>query len=289
MEHVTIDGIVLTLSPVDDIAVQWVGGIDLIRQITAAWITVAKDDKPLNPRLVGKPGTGKTTLAYHAAKEILKRPVYIMQCTMDMRPEDLIITPVIGDNNRITYHASPLATAMIKGGVAILDEGNRMNEKAWASLAPLLDDRKYVESIIAGIKIKAHEDFRIAVTMNDDASTYEIPDYIHSRLQPTIEIGFPGAEEEYEILKMNIPFADEDILDLTVGFLQKGHRHGSSYSVRDGVNIARYAIKLRHEHYHEPINDAFRFAITRILGEKALTFYLASENTDNDTSWNIQN
>jgi MoxR-like ATPase len=46
---------------------------------------------------------------------------------------------------------------MIRGGVAILDEGNRMSEKSWASLAPLLDNaRRYVESIVAGIKIKAH-------------------------------------------------------------------------------------------------------------------------------------
>ena len=34
---------------------------------------------------------------------------------------------------------------MIRGGIAILDEGNRMSEKSWASLAPLLDNRRYVE------------------------------------------------------------------------------------------------------------------------------------------------
>ena len=39
---------------------------------------------------------------------------------------------------------------MIRGGIAILDEGNRMSEKSWASLAPLLDNRRYVESIVAG-------------------------------------------------------------------------------------------------------------------------------------------
>ena len=38
--------------------------------------------------LWGPPGVGKTTLAYAAAKKI-KKPVYIFQCTMDTRPEDL--------------------------------------------------------------------------------------------------------------------------------------------------------------------------------------------------------
>ena len=54
-----------------------------------------------------------------------------------------------------------------------------MNEKSWASLAPLLDHRRYVESIVAGITVYAHPDFRCAVTMNEDESTYEIPDWSH--------------------------------------------------------------------------------------------------------------
>ena len=42
----------------------------------------------MNPRLLGKPGVGKTTLAYAAAKR-LEREVYILQATVDTRPEDL--------------------------------------------------------------------------------------------------------------------------------------------------------------------------------------------------------
>ena len=97
---------------------------------------------------------------------------------------------------QLRYVASPLVTAMILGGVALLDEGNRMSEKSWASLAPLLDNRRYVESIVAGVKIHAHSDFRMVTTMNDDASTFELPEYIHSRLQPQILIDFPERDEE---------------------------------------------------------------------------------------------
>ena len=81
---------------------------------------------------------------------------------------------------------------MIQGGVCILDEGNRMSEKSWASLAPLLDHRRYVESIVAGIKIAAHPDFRFCATMNDDASTFELPEYIHSRISPRFSLIFPN-------------------------------------------------------------------------------------------------
>ena len=94
-------------------------------------------------------------MAYAAGRR-LGREVYVYQATVDTRPEDLLITPVIEGASRLKYVASPLVTAMIRGGVAILDEGNRMSEKSWASLAPLLDNRRYVESIVAGVKIKAH-------------------------------------------------------------------------------------------------------------------------------------
>ena len=168
---VEIEGVTLHLAHPDELPVRWVGQEELMRQLLAAWLVVSEQDLPMHPRLLGKPGVGKTTLAYAAAKR-MGREVYILQATMDTRPEDLLVTPVIEGLGRLRYVASPLVTAMIRGGIAILDEGNRMSEKSWASLAPLLDNRRYVESIVAGIKIKAHTQFRIVTTMNDDASTF---------------------------------------------------------------------------------------------------------------------
>lgn len=242
MEKVTIEGVELHLTQPDDVPMVWVGQEELVTQVLASWIVIGDEDLPLNPRLVGKPGVGKTTLAYHSGRKMNRR-VYLFQATMDTRPEDLIVTPVISEAGKIKYIASPIVSAMLKGGVAIIDEGNRMSEKSWASLAPLMDSRRYVESIVAGIKIKAHPDFRLCTTMNDDASTFELPEYIHSRLQPRIFIDFPEAEEELLILKTNLPFADEEILEYVVDFLQTAHEADERYSVRDGINIARYALK----------------------------------------------
>ena len=242
METLSIDGVTLHLSQPDELPMKWVGNMELVTQIKAAWLVMGSGDFPLNPRLIGKPGVGKTTLAYHAARQ-LNQPVYLFQATIDTRPEDLIVTPVISDQGKIKYMASSIVTAMIKGGVAIIDEGNRMSEKSWASLAPLMDNRRYVESIVAGIKIKAHPDFRLCTTMNDDASTFDLPEYIHSRLQPQILIDFPDREEEKLILSTNLPFADEQILDYVVNFLQVAHEAQERYTVRDGINIARYALK----------------------------------------------
>jgi len=243
MKTTTIDGVTLQLSAPDLLDNPWVGNMEVLNQLLASWLLVHTDDIPLNPRLIGRPGVGKTTLACAAAKE-LEKPTYIFQATMDTRPEDLLITPVIGENGKIKYVASAIVSAMIEGGVAILDEGNRMGEKSWASLAPLLDHRRYVESIIAGIKIKAHPDFRFCATMNEDASTYDIPEYIQSRLQPQIYIDFADADEEAEILKANMPFSPDDIITYVVNFLQRAHRADEPYSVRDGINITRLVLKL---------------------------------------------
>ena len=240
-------------------------------QLLAAWLVIDEHDLPLSPRLIGKPGVGKTTLAYAAGKRIHK-DVYLFQATIDTRPEDLLVTPVVSGEGKIQYMASSIVTAMITGGVAILDEGNRMSEKSWASLAPLLDTRRYVESIVAGIKIEAHPDFRICATMNDDASTFELPEYIHSRIQPQIFLDFPEREEELEILSQNLPFADELILNYVVNFLQLAHMTDERYTVRDGINIARYAMKLLSAPHQDEVFGALQQAILLTLGEEALQY-----------------
>lgn len=270
--RVNIQGVEIALGFPDVFPFHWIGQQDVLDQLLAAWLVIDKDDIPLNPRLIGKPGVGKTTLAYAAAKKIEKN-VYIFQCTMDTRPEDLLITPVIDQSGGIRYVASALVTAMIQGGVCILDEANRMSEKSWASLAPLLDSRRYIESIVAGLKVAAHPEFRICVTMNDDASTFEIPEYIHSRLQPQIYLDFPEAEEEKRILRENLPFVNEYIMDYVVSFLQSAHQRNENFTIRDGINIARYAakrLKSLDGKNLDSMDAILREAILMTLGDEAL-------------------
>jgi MoxR-like ATPase len=267
---IEVEGVTLHLAHPDEISIRWIGQHETMKQLLAAWSVVDDQDLPMNPRLLGKPGVGKTTLAYAAARR-LDRDVYIFQATMDTRPEDLLITPVVDRQGSIRYVASPLVTAMIRGGVAILDEGNRMSEKSWASLAPLLDNRRYIESIVAGVKVKADPAFRMVATMNDDASTYELPEYIHSRLQPQIHLDFPEHDEEKRILQENLPFSDDRILEYVTRFLQAAHAADEPFTVRDGVNVARYALKLIEGRIEDESlrNAALKQAITRILGEDA--------------------
>ena len=278
LDSVEIQGVQLKLAAPMDNRSQWIGQKEVLKQLLACWLVVDRQDLPLTPRLVGIPGIGKTALAM-AAAAMRQQELYVFQCTADTRPEDLLVTPVLGQNGGIAYHASPLVTAMIRGAVCILDEGNRMNEKSWASLAPLLDQRRYVESIVAGIVIGAHADFRCAVTMNQDDSTYEIPDYILSRLQPTLPLGYPNRQDELAILQYHLPFAEPEILAMTVEFLQHAHELKLDYSARDGLNLLRYAIKRLSQQQGHPVakDAAWREALLYCLGEDALDLNALAE------------
>ena len=266
-----IDGITLTLSKPDTTKPEWIGQSEVLKQVLACWMVISDKDLPLSPRITGMPGIGKTTLGMVAALE-RKQPLYIYQCTSDTRPEDLIVTPVLAESGKISYHASPLVSAMISGGICILDEGNRMNEKSWASLAPLLDHRRYVESIIAGLRIQAHKEFRACITMNNDESTFEIPDYILSRLQPTLTLNMPKAEDEMAILKYHLPFAESELLEMTVNFLQKSHQLDLEFSPRDGLHILQYAMKRLIQDKDHPIakDIIWQESIQKVLGDDAL-------------------
>src|SRR5437762_5045736 len=272
--NVEIDGVRLALSQPHALESPWIGQGEILKQLLACWMVVGQKDLPLAPRLVGTPGIGKTALGM-AAAQALSRELYIYQCTADTRPEDLLVTPVLAESGKIAYHASPLVTAMLRGGVCILDEGNRMNEKSWASLAPLFDHRRYVESIVAGVTVKAHRDFRCAVTMNQDESTYEIPDYILSRLQPTLTLGFPNKRDEMAILQYHLPFAQADMLAMTVEFLQEAHGLKLDFSPRDGINLLRFAMKrLAQDPQHPMSKDAaWQEALQKCLGDEALDLH----------------
>ena len=100
-DKITIKGVEIHLMDPPSVDVEWVGMEEPLIQLLAAW---SEDgvDPPMQPRILGKPGVGKTSLAITAAKR-MKQDLYITQCTVDTKPDDLIISPVIADDGKIRY------------------------------------------------------------------------------------------------------------------------------------------------------------------------------------------
>jgi len=65
----------------------------------------------------------------------------------------------------------------------VLDEGNRMSEKSWASLAgPVSTNRRMAESIVAGVTHQGAQGFQDRGDHERRFLDLRNPDYIMSRL-----------------------------------------------------------------------------------------------------------
>ena len=108
--------------------------------------------------------------------------------------------------------------------------------------------------------------------MNHDESTFEIPDYILSRLQPTLTLNMPNTEDEMAILKYHLPFAEAELLEMTVKFLQRSHQLDLEFSPRDGLHILQYAMKRLIQDKDHPIakDIIWQESIQKVLGDDAL-------------------
>jgi MoxR-like ATPase len=254
-ETMSVDGVELVPATADDHDAVWLDYNEYVRQLEAAWLRLSPSEPTLTPRIVGEPGLGKTTLVCAVARR-LGYHVYIVQCTMDTRPEDLLVIPVLTADQRVADHASPLVTAMLCGGVALLDEGNRMPERSWASVAPLMDDRRYVESTAAAITIQAQPRLRLCVMMNQDASVYELAGYVQSRLHPRIEIVAPPWEQQRDIVRVKCAAIDDALLGKVFALLKDRVAHGQRDSTRDILTLAQYAQNLQQAGLDQPLQRA---------------------------------
>ena len=176
-----------------------------LNTIAASW-SFKNCFEALNPVLVGAPGIGKNQIVYEAAK-ITGRDLYILQGHNELSPEDLVCSARFSDNRKgaIEYSLSPLATAMVTGGIAFIDEVAKMNGRTMANLVSILDHRRYVDSLLLGIRIEAHPAFRIiCATNNSDLESNLWPDYIRSRVFPFIKVAVAGRDEVETIVKNNM-------------------------------------------------------------------------------------
>lgn len=224
-----------------------VGRTQEIRKILAAWMDGSAALK-LSPLLVGAPGLGKNRVVYEAAR-LLNRELYILQGHEDITPEDLICTVRFSDDpkQKMDYVAGPLATAMIRGGIAFLDEIGKIRPRALAPLASLLDERCYLDSVLLGERIEAHPAFRfVAATNTAEMGKGSLPDFIHSRLRPIIHFGYPERKEINRILRTRFRVLGSNGTGLLERFwdLWQAAQQDNLPSPRDSITLFAYALNL---------------------------------------------
>jgi hypothetical protein len=234
--------------------------------------------QPLHFRLEGPPGVGKNEIVYQIARQT-KRPLYIIQGHEELTPEDLslLLVPAARRQSEEAYdpddssgsyetydegdgqgdlilQASPLATAIIVGGLCFFDEINRVPKRALSPLSSVLDDRLALYSAMTGMFVEprnaeARKSFRFCCALNPEmtSSGHNLPEYIEQRTLPRIKMDPPS----YDDLVVIIERALKPPADLLQAFEEwYGQERGLEISIRQALALMHYAMQ-----HHEPAAD----------------------------------
>jgi hypothetical protein len=243
--------------------------------------------EPLNFRLEGEPGMGKNELVYQLARD-LEMDLYVVQGHEELTPEDLALVIVPDGDQRhggngdaprrdlpLVVRASPLATALLKGGLLFFDEINRAPERSLSPLAPVLDGRKQIFSALTGLWIgpldeHAEASFRFACALNPQYGQ-DLPEFIAQRALPRIEIKPPELKELEAIVLANIDVPEETIKLFREWYdgARPAKNQPAPISTRQAIQLLRYTLKLsRLPEYQEEPGKAFQDARDSILGDR---------------------
>jgi len=222
-----------------------VGRNEELRAIVSAWLA----SPPMSPLLVGLPGLGKNRVAYEISR-LTGKDLYILQGHEDLRADDLACVTRISDTHRIDYLLTPLTSAMIRGALCLVDEIGKIRADAFALLASLLDDRRYMDSTVLGARIHAAPGFRfLAATNTVDLDGKRIPDFIESRLKPVVNFRPSPREEIDQIARTRYPAILQDASELLEVFWDEWRKQtkGRSFPTpRHVVQVFALALGVAH-------------------------------------------
>ncbi len=143
--------------------------------------------------LEGVPGTAKTLLV-RALSESLSLGFRRIQFTPDLMPSDITGVSVLGADGQFTFRPGPLFGDLILG-----DEINRAPAKTQAALLEAMQERRVT---VDGISHELSREFTVFATQNpvEFEGTYPLPEAELDRFLVKVELGYPTATVEQDIL-----------------------------------------------------------------------------------------
>ena len=141
------------------------------------------------------PGLGKTTLAYCLARSI-DATFSRIQFTSDLLPADVIGVSVYDESTRnFEFKKGP-----VFANIVLADEINRTTPKTQSSLLEVMDRGKVS---VDGETYEVGSPFMVFATQNpvDYGGTFPLPESQLDRFLMRIHMGYPGEEQELEVLR----------------------------------------------------------------------------------------
>lgn len=141
------------------------------------------------------PGVGKTTLA-HALAQTLGLTYRRIQFTSDLLPADVIGVSIFDrSGNRFRFQHGPIFSQVV-----LADEVNRATPKAQSALLEAMEEHQVT---VDGQTHPLPEPFFVIATQNpsEQVGTFPLPESQLDRFLMRIELGYPDAAHERELLQ----------------------------------------------------------------------------------------
>ena len=141
------------------------------------------------------PGVGKTTLS-HALARLLGLDYQRIQFTSDLLPADVIGVSIFDrETSSFRFHAGPIFAQII-----LADEINRASPKAQSALLEAMEEHQVTAE---GETRLLPEPFFVIATQNPmhQVGTFPLPESQLDRFLMRINLGYPDAKAERELLK----------------------------------------------------------------------------------------
>lgn len=149
-------------------------------------------------------------------------------------------TPTIdalGSAPRRHFVASPLASAMIQGGVCVL--GFSPDDKAsWRRLLPIISGARRVDLSGANLTISAKEDFLLCLAVSEDEVS-ALPKALAGALAPPIRARAPDLKATESFLSERLPQASSKLLSDIAVLLSRARELGRGASLYESDRLAK--------------------------------------------------
>ncbi len=143
------------------------------------------------------PGVGKTALARALARSVDVEYSRV-QCTADLLPADVIGTNVFNQREaRFEFHPGP-----VFANVVLVDEINRASPKTQSGLLECMQEQRVT---VDRVSHQLAQPFLVIATQNpiEYEGTYPLPEAQLDRFMMRLSLGYPGPEEEADMLAVH--------------------------------------------------------------------------------------
>jgi MoxR-like ATPase len=191
--------------------------------------------------LEGVPGLAKTLMISTLA-QCLSLEFKRIQFTPDLMPSDITGTDVIEENRSTGGREFRFLQGPLFANVILADEINRTPPKTQAALLEAMQERQVTAG---GVRHELPNPFFVLATQNpiEQEGTYPLPEAQLDRFMYQIQIRYPSADEEFEIVRRSATKAGvESATVLTADDIRRVQALVLQTPVAD--HVIRYALRL---------------------------------------------